>query len=394
MKLVGALVIVAAIGGTAIAQEDVHAKPAISVERFTPPPGTVAFLGADDPDVLPDGAWSVDAATWYAARPITLRDLATGSVITVPVAWRQGIDLGFARGFGERWQLGLAVPAALQGGDRLRGIGLSEIPLDRAVLGDARLYAKGRLAGDPGELGVAATASIVVVVPTGDDGDFAGEEGTVVEWRIAGGWRSERWAIAANAGARFRTKEVTLISPARPNGDELVGAIAGELAVPAVGRLLGGSDHAWVTGELDGVLGDSIGGNTRGPSPVEARLGARVRLCSVWSVTVGGGAGLTPSDIGAPAWRALISFAYTSPDGSRGDFDDDGVPDAKDACPRDAEDRDGFQDEDGCPEPDNDGDGIPDVDDKCPNEPEDFDGWEDSDGCPDHEERLQPTPAS
>jgi outer membrane protein OmpA-like peptidoglycan-associated protein len=66
-----------------------------------------------------------------------------------------------------------------------------------------------------------------------------------------------------------------------------------------------------------------------------------------------------------------------------GDRDHDGIVDDKDQCPDDPEDKDGFQDEDGCPEPDNDGDGIPDVNDKCPNEPEDKDGFQDQDGCPD-----------
>ena len=65
------------------------------------------------------------------------------------------------------------------------------------------------------------------------------------------------------------------------------------------------------------------------------------------------------------------------------DNDHDGVPDAKDKCPAEAEDKDGFQDEDGCPDPDNDNDGIPDAADKCPNEPEDKDGFQDQDGCPD-----------
>jgi len=65
------------------------------------------------------------------------------------------------------------------------------------------------------------------------------------------------------------------------------------------------------------------------------------------------------------------------------DNDGDGIDDTVDECPDLAEDFDGFQDEDGCPDLDNDGDGIPDVDDRCPNEPEDFDGFEDSDGCPD-----------
>ena len=48
----------------------------------------------------------------------------------------------------------------------------------------------------------------------------------------------------------------------------------------------------------------------------------------------------------------------------------------------DPEDKDGFQDEDGCPDPDNDGDGILDPVDQCPMEPEDFDKCQDEDGCP------------
>jgi outer membrane protein OmpA-like peptidoglycan-associated protein len=66
-----------------------------------------------------------------------------------------------------------------------------------------------------------------------------------------------------------------------------------------------------------------------------------------------------------------------------GDKDGDGILDNVDKCPNEPEDRDGFQDEDGCPDPDNDKDGIPDIKDKCPNEPEDRDGFQDEDGCPD-----------
>ncbi len=66
-----------------------------------------------------------------------------------------------------------------------------------------------------------------------------------------------------------------------------------------------------------------------------------------------------------------------------GDKDGDGIKDNVDKCPNEPEDKDGFQDEDGCPDPDNDGDGIPDVTDKCPMEPEDKDGFQDDDGCPD-----------
>jgi outer membrane protein OmpA-like peptidoglycan-associated protein len=65
------------------------------------------------------------------------------------------------------------------------------------------------------------------------------------------------------------------------------------------------------------------------------------------------------------------------------DADGDGLLDASDKCPSQAEDKDGFEDGDGCPEPDNDRDGIPDGSDRCPAQPEDKDGHDDADGCPD-----------
>jgi outer membrane protein OmpA-like peptidoglycan-associated protein len=64
------------------------------------------------------------------------------------------------------------------------------------------------------------------------------------------------------------------------------------------------------------------------------------------------------------------------------DSDADGIDDADDACPHVAEDLDGWQDTDGCPENDDDGDGIRDADDACPHVAEDADGWRDEDGCP------------
>ena len=64
------------------------------------------------------------------------------------------------------------------------------------------------------------------------------------------------------------------------------------------------------------------------------------------------------------------------------DNDQDGIPDVRDKCPLEREDVDGYLDDDGCPDPDNDRDGIPDSMDRCPNEPEDIDGVEDFDGCP------------
>jgi OmpA-OmpF porin, OOP family len=94
------------------------------------------------------------------------------------------------------------------------------------------------------------------------------------------------------------------------------------------------------------------------------------------------------------------------------DNDNDTIPDIRDACALVAEDLDGWDDEDGCPDPDNDLDGVPDkfdqcpnvagardkdgcpledadkdgiadANDRCPTEPETKNGYLDEDGCPD-----------
>jgi OOP family OmpA-OmpF porin len=65
------------------------------------------------------------------------------------------------------------------------------------------------------------------------------------------------------------------------------------------------------------------------------------------------------------------------------DSDEDGIFGRGDKCPLRPEDQDGFQDDDGCPEPDNDKDGVADTDDQCPVEAERRNGFNDSDGCPD-----------
>ncbi len=69
--------------------------------------------------------------------------------------------------------------------------------------------------------------------------------------------------------------------------------------------------------------------------------------------------------------------------GKAKDSDEDGISDREDKCRLDAEDRDGWQDEDGCPELDNDGDGLLDTADRCPDVAETKNGVRDDDGCPD-----------
>jgi outer membrane protein OmpA-like peptidoglycan-associated protein len=94
---------------------------------------------------------------------------------------------------------------------------------------------------------------------------------------------------------------------------------------------------------------------------------------------------LAPPALALPGFSAQAPSMSDAapPDSGSADFDRDGVPDAADRCPLSAEDKDGFEDDDGCPEPDNDADGLDDAKDKCAFEAETINGNRDEDGCPD-----------
>lgn len=367
------------------AQVAVHAKPAFSVERLTPPPGPLTFLGVEEADVLPARRWALTLSAWRVERPIVLRSLDTDEVATAPVRARWGQELGAALGLGTRYQLGLALPWAEQWGARLAGIGLSDRPLQHLVAGDLRLHARARLVGRAGDGGAAVAVAAALVLPTGDDGDFAGEEGWSATWGARVGWRGDWLELAGGAGLRLRSQEVVLLSPARPHGNELLvdGGVAVRLA--PLGEALGGPGRVWGLAEVSAAFGDDSGKGARGPSPAEARVGLRVSLAHCWSAAVALGGGFTPDEIGSPAWRAVAQLGFHQ--APVRDLDGDGVLDRADACWREREDRDGYQDWDGCPELDDDGDGIPDGEDRCPRQPEDRDGYRDTDGCPDAETR-------
>ncbi len=124
-------------------------------------------------------------------------------------------------------------------------------------------------------------------------------------------------------------------------------------------------------------------------TPMEVLVGAKYHHKKGFTAGLGGGAGVARG-IGAPDYRLLGMLGYTMPEERLRppritDRDEDGLVDDEDRCPRDPEDLDGFEDDDGCPDPDNDQDGILDADDGAPNEAEDVDGFEDEDGIPDYD---------
>ncbi len=100
-----------------------------------------------------------------------------------------------------------------------------------------------------------------------------------------------------------------------------------------------------------------------------------------------------------PTWQTSHTFWEFTPSISLElratpvlDGDEDGLPDAQDACREVPEDRDGFEDQDGCPESDNDHDGVADEAEACDLDPEDMDGFRDGDGCPEPNNDLDEFP--
>jgi outer membrane protein OmpA-like peptidoglycan-associated protein len=126
------------------------------------------------------------------------------------------------------------------------------------------------------------------------------------------------------------------------------------------------------TGQIASGIGDT------GTLGVETIGGLKIYVEDNSYLLLAGGIGPVES-INSADVRAVLGFIFEP---SIGDRDGDGYKDDVDECPDEPEDFDHFEDEDGCPEPDNDRDGILDVDDECPLVPEDHDGDADDDGCP------------
>jgi outer membrane protein OmpA-like peptidoglycan-associated protein len=132
----------------------------------------------------------------------------------------------------------------------------------------------------------------------------------------------------------------------------------------------------------------------RGSSPFEIIGGLRARPVCALVIGLAAGTGLSRG-YGSPDVRAVLQIgvstasceeapiAETVVEATPVDTDGDGVFDPADRCPTEAEDRDEWEDADGCPDPDNDGDQVLDADDGAPLDPEDRDGFQDADGVPD-----------
>jgi outer membrane protein OmpA-like peptidoglycan-associated protein len=342
-----------------------------SLDRFTPAPtsedGLALFLPRTLGHLRPSFGLTLD----YAHKPLVIargdRDPDSS-----PVAHRLLGHVTGALGLGDRFEVFVRVPVLfLSRGDE-QTFGIARSVSSSAAFGTLSLGGSVRIAGeDEGPLQLGAAAWLET--PTGRESSLSGDDGVGFAGLLSGAYHSKPIDLALNLGGRYR-----------PQADFGSSRIGSELSFGA-GAYVPAGERLTFLGELNGQVElREVGQHASQSAPLELLVGARGATPFKVLLTAAVGLGLSQA-IGTPDVRALLQAAYPNPRNNRApaDEDADGVPDGRDACPTRAEDRDGFQDEDGCPDADNDKDGVLDARDQCAEQAEDLDGIEDEDGCPD-----------
>lgn len=381
-----------------------------------------------DPNALPyvegtlvpgAGSWNASATLEYVRDPLVVS--ARGATTSV-LAHQLWTTLALQVGLGARGAVALQLPVLLfQEGD----VGASGAPRpETAGVGDARLLLRwstraerpstvGRPGGSTAAQfaqssterreGFALGLNLAVTAPLGGPSYVSAGAPTahafaVLDFRLARiigaislGYRARfdgRWPSQSGACVDATSPSCVIDTPLRDQltwgvaiRQPLEGLIAG---ISLLARNANVASAAILTGyfastylTLQGVV------DARDPAgvtnPIELGFGLQ-RQQGEWMLTAGASLGLTAAP-GGGAPRVIASLNYAP---RFIDDDHDGLRDdpAVDHCIGLPEDRDGFEDEDGCPE-DNDQDAIPDEEDRCPTVNEDEDGFEDEDGCPD-----------
>jgi hypothetical protein len=330
-----------------------------------------------------------------------------GSDIGTPVVDRLALRTGLGIGLFDRLEVDVALPLVLlqrsEPFSHPQAVAAMPLPAG-AGLGDLVVSGKGLLIDDEQ---VALALALDVSAPTGRRETLVGELGATLTPSLLGSLRVRPLEVVLGVGTRLRTVEA-LLPDARPLGHELRGALAARVALTdqlyvgaaAEGRLpFEPGQHRYAAFvEINAFVGGNWGGGTltvgadgaagagvpRAYGSPQARGAVAVRASLDIGLRDEDGDGIRDGEDRCVGVRETVN-GYEDGDGCpEPDGDGDGVPDAIDACPDTASDEAG---RDGCPARlvDRDRDGIPDVRDRCPDEAEDTDGLDDEDGCFDEE---------
>ncbi len=353
----------------------------IDVDNLWLRPGASLFLASGATESTPAGEVGFGVVVGYQRRPITL-GLSGPSLDPRPVYVvdnQLNVSYLLALGITDRFELTLVAPVTFyQDGAGYNSIlGTGEV-LTRSVVRDPRLGAAWTLVGRERTAdadGFALTARFEVAAPLGDGEAFAGARGGTFVPAVTASYQASIFQATAEVGARIRAEE----------------PMAGAMWGTQLSTSLGANVLVWNLPQLSvgaeafalPVLAAQPDG---APDLVPAEWLASVRAAPFFAgdvfFQIAGGSSLPFTDSAAtsPELRFLASGGYAP---RALDSDRDGVLDRDDKCPGKKEDRDGFQDQDGCPDPDNDKDGIPDERDRCRDAAETIDNFQDEDGCPD-----------
>jgi len=342
----------------------------IDTQLFQPAIGPQNYLTIEGADVAEHKRLSFGLELNYQQRPYTVFTNGTnGSTETHLVDNQLTSEIDAAIGLFGRFQAGIGIPFTFfLDGDEVNAMGAPNgLHLRQTGIGDIRLEGKAHLAtlgrDDQYDVGISAGLTL----PTAY-GSYLGDKTVTGRIKAIGTIDLGPLRAAGNLGILIRE---TSHSFATELGPQLLYGAAADYAVDRKSDIIFEVSGRSGLNQFVQFYGDV--------NPFEIDLAGRRALNGMWSLTGGLGRGLG-NGIGAPDIRFFLLAAF-NPDFR--DRDHDGIYDTDDRCPDQPEDRDGFQDEDGCPDPDNDGDGIPDDKDKCPNQAEDFDDFQDADGCPD-----------
>ncbi|MFT3693290.1 MAG: MYXO-CTERM sorting domain-containing protein [Kofleriaceae bacterium] len=359
----------------------------LDLSLFDPTPSTNAsWFQLQSADVGHEGDWAVTALASYLDDPLVLRSTPNDNV---SVQDRMMFELGGAFAFGDRFEAGLRFPLYVQSGENLNSPTMFGEPgASGTAAGNLTVHAKARIWRGHGPVGdIVVGASTALELPTESDAQFAGSSkpqlDAIALVTMVPAFEP-RLAFDVQAGAVFRS-DATFHDVQQGTGMQWGAGVMYRVR-PAL------AVQAELFGELDpGGVHDAIG-NASALNAIEVLGGFHYQMERRVAVGVAVGRGLTDAP-GSPTWHGVLAVTVTpmapkqiqglrSHD-PQGDNDHDGIPNDVDKCPDEPEDKDGFEDDDGCPDYDNDGDGITDAKDKCPNLAEDKDGFEDQDGCPD-----------
>jgi OmpA-OmpF porin, OOP family len=337
------------------------------VQLFHPPVGARGFLTIDSARVPMHKQLSISLVSTYQRGAFGVavdsdRPDLRNEFDVVRNQWMT--ELTGAIGLMDRFEIGLALPITLNlSGRDFTNLGQPAGEISGAGIGDIRVEGKAELFRFGGGQEFTFALSPGVTFPTGDGNKFLGDKTVTGRLRAITQLDLDQVRAAAMVGFLARGKSQTFMAEV---GSQFLYGIAAEYKI---------DPQLAIVAEWFGRIGSTKWVDVN-PSEVDA--GLRVGLPYMLSVAFGGGLGLNQA-IGAPKFRGFLALVW-APDFR--DEDGDGVFDVDDKCRGSMEDRDGFRDGDGCPDPDNDGDQLPDGQDKCPLDPEDHDQFQDEDGCP------------